>query len=129
MTRRQQIGLLILGSGAALLAALVGTFFVLRAERKLPLPPLGAHVTPPWGSSRLDELVVQAQSLLEDSLEDSVRAETPAEFDENHDGVREYDLLALSGGGSIGAFGAGFLCGWTAAGTRPDFKVVTGVST
>ena len=37
--------------------------------------------------------------------------------------------LAISGGGDDGAFGAGFLNGWTAAGTRPQFKVVTGVST
>lgn len=37
--------------------------------------------------------------------------------------------LALSGGGSDGAFGAGLLVGWTASGTRPKFDVVTGVST
>ncbi len=39
------------------------------------------------------------------------------------------DFLAISGGGANGAFGAGLLCGWTAAGTRPEFKVVTGIST
>lgn len=39
------------------------------------------------------------------------------------------DLLAVSGGGDNGAFGAGLLCGWTAAGNRPQFKAVTGVST
>ncbi len=39
------------------------------------------------------------------------------------------NFLAISGGGSDGAFGAGILCGWTAAGTRPKFDVVTGVST
>jgi hypothetical protein len=37
--------------------------------------------------------------------------------------------LAISGGGDNGAFGAGLLNGWTQAGTRPEFKVVTGVST
>jgi hypothetical protein len=37
--------------------------------------------------------------------------------------------LALSGGGGDGAFGAGLLNGWSAAGTRPVFRVVTGVST
>jgi hypothetical protein len=37
--------------------------------------------------------------------------------------------LALSGGGDNGAFGAGLLNGWTAHGDRPEFKVVTGVST
>jgi len=39
------------------------------------------------------------------------------------------DLLALSGGGDKGAFGAGLLNGWTQTGMRPTFKVVTGVST
>jgi predicted acylesterase/phospholipase RssA len=39
------------------------------------------------------------------------------------------NFLAVSGGGEDGAFGAGLLCGWTAAGTRPTFKAVTGIST
>jgi hypothetical protein len=38
-------------------------------------------------------------------------------------------LLAVSGGGDNGAFGAGLLNGWSAAGDRPTFKLVTGVST
>ncbi|HWP01762.1 MAG TPA: patatin-like phospholipase family protein [Methylococcus sp.] len=37
--------------------------------------------------------------------------------------------LAISGGGDNGAFGAGLLNGWTVSGTRPTFKLVTGVST
>ena len=36
--------------------------------------------------------------------------------------------LAISGGGSDGAYGAGVLTGWTESGTRPEFSVVTGVS-
>jgi predicted acylesterase/phospholipase RssA len=39
------------------------------------------------------------------------------------------NYLALSGGGADGAYGAGVLNGWTAAGTRPRFSVVSGVST
>ena len=39
------------------------------------------------------------------------------------------DFLAISGGGEDGAFGAGLLAGWTQSGTRPEFKIVTGVST
>jgi Patatin-like phospholipase len=39
------------------------------------------------------------------------------------------NYLAISGGGSDGAYGAGLLGGWTATGTRPEFDVVTGVST
>ena len=57
------------------------------------------------------------------------------------DSVAEYDAalasakvsgepwLVLSGGGENGAFSAGILKGWTATGTRPEFAVVTGVST
>lgn len=41
----------------------------------------------------------------------------------------ERSFLAISGGGSNGAFGAGLLTGWTEAGTRPEFVVVTGIST
>ena len=37
--------------------------------------------------------------------------------------------LALSGGGADGAYGAGVLNGWSAAGTRPEFSAVSGVST
>jgi hypothetical protein len=37
--------------------------------------------------------------------------------------------LALSGGGAGEAYGAGVLNGWTAAGTRPKFAAVSGVST
>lgn len=38
-------------------------------------------------------------------------------------------FLAISGGGDNGAFGAGLLNGWTKAGTRPEFGLVTGIST
>ena len=36
--------------------------------------------------------------------------------------------LAISGGGSDGAYGGGVLAGWTQSGTRPQFAVVTGAS-
>jgi regulator of protease activity HflC (stomatin/prohibitin superfamily) len=39
------------------------------------------------------------------------------------------EFLAISGGGQNGAFTAGLLNGWTAAGNRPQFKAVTGIST
>ena len=42
---------------------------------------------------------------------------------------KSFDVLAISGGGSNGAYGAGVLTGWTAAGNRPEFDIVTGVST
>ena len=39
------------------------------------------------------------------------------------------DYLAISGGGANGAFGAGLLLGWTSAGNRPEFRIVSGIST
>lgn len=44
-------------------------------------------------------------------------------------GRDEFNILALSGGASGGAYGAGVLAGLTKAGRRPDFAIVTGVST
>jgi predicted patatin/cPLA2 family phospholipase len=38
-------------------------------------------------------------------------------------------FLAISGGGDDGAFGAGLLIGWSDRGDRPEFDMVTGVST
>ncbi|WP_375409648.1 patatin-like phospholipase family protein [uncultured Methylobacterium sp.] len=40
-----------------------------------------------------------------------------------------FAYLALSGGGGDGAFGAGILNGWTESGKRPEFALVSGVST
>jgi len=37
-------------------------------------------------------------------------------------------ILSLSGGGANGAYGAGYLLGWTARGDRPKFDIVTGIS-
>jgi hypothetical protein len=42
---------------------------------------------------------------------------------------QEGPWLILSTGGEEGAYGAGFLKGWTESGTRPQFAVITGVST
>lgn len=41
----------------------------------------------------------------------------------------EHNYLAISGGGAEGAYGAGVLLGWSELGTRPEFAMVTGVST
>jgi predicted acylesterase/phospholipase RssA len=47
----------------------------------------------------------------------------------NYADLPELQLLAVSGGGENGAFGAGLLCAWSVQGTRPTFDWVTGVST
>jgi len=40
-----------------------------------------------------------------------------------------HHFLTISGGGATGAFGAGLLKGWSESGQRPEFLIVTGVST
>lgn len=52
-----------------------------------------------------------------------IEAQFPALLRSSH------NYLAISGGGSNGAYGAGLLVGWTAAGNRPEFDFVTGIST
>jgi len=42
---------------------------------------------------------------------------------------RPHHYLLVSGGGGDGAFGAGLLVGWTSTGHRPEFQIVTGIST
>lgn len=54
---------------------------------------------------------------------EQLKAQYPVTYGKAH------NYLAISGGGQRGAFGAGLLCGWTEAGTRPEFTMVTGVST
>ena len=53
------------------------------------------------------------------ALAERVEARPPAE---------RYSILALSGGGANGAFGAGVIAGWSRD-DRPQFDIVTGVST
>ena len=110
-----------LGAGVAYLEGL-------RAERP-PAPPPGSAISFPWGSMHVDEDQDEVESDLEKALAQSFTDERSGEFDEDKDGVREYAVLVLSGGGSAGAFGAGFLSGWSESGERPKFKIVTGVST
>jgi hypothetical protein len=62
--------------------------------------------------------------------EESVRREMAAWRAAGNSGpLPPVNFLAISGGGDAGAFGSGVLVGWTAAGNRPQFKLVTGVST
>jgi len=42
---------------------------------------------------------------------------------------KPHNYLAISGGGANGAYGAGILFGWSESGTRPEFTMVTGIST
>ena len=64
-------------------------------------------------------------------LEDRMKTMTRAEIYEEVPALagQAHNYLAISGGGAEGAFGAGLLVGWSEAGSRPDFQMVTGIST
>ena len=67
----------------------------------------------------IETLIEQRAALLKRRFADTIAAGQPIRL----------SYLALSGGGQEGAFGAGLLNGWTQSGTRPEFEVVTGIST
>ena len=65
-----------------------------------------------------------------DDLIESIKREKAHLDQSGHTGpIPRADYLAISGGGSYGAYGAGLLAGWAKNGTRPTFKAVTGIST
>lgn len=68
-------------------------------------------------------------NVFQEDLVNSIRqylATKPKGFKYEDDTI---SILAISGGGADGAFGAGVLNGWAASGTLPTFKLVTGIST
>ncbi len=62
-------------------------------------------------------------------LVESVHQEKRAAIQKDAAGLPGTSILTLSGGADYGAFGAGFMNGWTRSATRPSFKLVTGIST
>jgi len=120
--------LLILGALIPVLIVAAGlTAIYLAGSRRPTPPPDAAAYGTPWGSVDLETVDTLTPSGVQTTITEALRSEDSA--DRGSDGRLHYDFLALSGGGSYGAFGAGMLCGWTDRGDRPDFKVVTGIST
>lgn len=74
-----------------------------------PLAPLSAHQAQASVDARVTDFLQDFGNIVRDD--------------------KATQILALSGGGANGAYGAGLLVGWSEAGTRPVFDVVTGVST
>jgi hypothetical protein len=115
-------------SGVVLALALAGCATSLRnpvpaaLESQASVVGMGSAPIRFWG----DQLPPNADALVKDKWA-QVRAARPQLLAK---GARPVvNFLALSGGGSDGAFGAGVLAGWTASGKRPEFDIVTGVST
>jgi len=72
-----------------------------------------------WG----DELSPHLKWEMDNLTPEEIRTSFPALYGQPH------NYLAISGGGANGAFGAGMLGGWSKAGNRPEFQMVTGIST
>ncbi len=51
------------------------------------------------------------------------------DYRSDSNGNKIYPMLTISGGAANGAYGGGLLKGWSEEGSRPNFKIVTGVST
>jgi predicted acylesterase/phospholipase RssA len=108
-----------------LAASLAGCGALLRN----PVPPeLTASATIP-DMPEVRAWAGRPSEAMERDLAQSFIQESPADFPADAEGIVRYPHLAVSGGGANGAFGAGFLSGWSATGHRPVFKIVTGVST
>jgi len=120
------------------LAALSGLLFALpitagcAAPRRGPAVPyeLQDRAIIPGMSARMRTWGSDLNPEFYAAMIDSVHREQAALAKAGHTGpMPRAEFLALSGGGANGAFGAGLLCGWTEAGDRPRFKLITGIST
>lgn len=99
---------------------------------RLPAVPLSASAAAQVGVSEtpIRYLVARETESFAAEAQSSVAKEQAWLASQGHSGpLPPVSFLAISGGGDNGAYGAGFLNGWTASGRRPEFKAVTGVST
>jgi hypothetical protein len=129
MTRRRLVigGVLV----AALALTAVVAVQILRIPLRLEAVPieLTTHAVVPGIPNARYWVVSDVEPLVRDALAARQREEAYLSQSGQAGELPSLELLAISGGGDKGAFGAGLLTGWTASGMRPSFKAVTGVST
>jgi predicted patatin/cPLA2 family phospholipase len=96
--------------------------------KRHPLPPNGGELAAIpglaekarfWGDEVPEYLIEALQAATRQEIQERMPAWVSP----------EHNFLAISGGGQNGAFGAGLMNGWTASGQRPEFLMVTGIST
>ena len=114
--------LLVAGALAGCASAIARNPVPASLESHAEVVGMGAAPIRFWG----DELPPNADAMVKEKWA-QVRANRPELLSKGRRPV--VNFLALSGGGADGAFGAGLLGGWTASGKRPEFDLVTGVST
>lgn len=98
-------------------------------SKRVAPPPAGKTFQVPWGAVPLERWDPTVEKTFERDLIEAAKVRLRELRKEARGKPITVRLLALSGGGSHGAYGAGVLIGWTDAGTRPEFDVVTGIST
>jgi len=99
------------------------------AKTRTTLPPELFRDSKVLGMTGVRTWAFEHSPIFEEDLIASVKQAQRYSSTRHVDTSGHFNILALSGGGANGAFGAGILCGWSAAGSRPTFKIVTGIST
>ncbi len=95
-----------------------------------PTPPTpGAPIEDPWGTVPLHSADGDIADIFTDGIIESMQAKREQLAQSGSGQKIPHRALTLSGGGSRGAYGAGVLTGWTERGDRPEFDIVTGIST
>lgn len=107
-------------AGAAMLGAVVLTLF---------LGGCGTILRDRVSAYRLADVAYALPLNVRIPVRQAPQALALAERTEVRTPTGRHSILALSGGGANGAYGAGVLVGWSQSGDRPSFDVVTGVST
>ena len=115
------------GYAGLLVAAVVLCACTTLTRKEAAPPPVARATIQDFDGIRFVPL--EESDEIKKNVERAYLEEMPENYDVGPNGEHIYSYLAISGGGSDGAFGAGLLNGWTETGTRPHFKIVTGVST
>ncbi|MBU3622091.1 patatin-like phospholipase family protein [Polynucleobacter sp. CS-Odin-A6] len=109
-----------------ILALLILTLFGCSSlQRKAAVPSQQMGQAQIAGLSGVRYLVASQSGIVQ--MADDIQAGFNARSDKTLKASANY--LSLSGGGDDGAFGAGLLIGWSDHGDRPQFNLVTGIST
>ena len=107
---------------ALLILALAGCSSL---QRKAAVPSQQMGQAQIAGLSGVRYLVASQSSI--DQMAEDIQAGFKVRSDATLNAPANY--LSLSGGGDDGAYGAGLLIGWSDRGDRPQFNLVTGIST
>ena len=114
--------------GAVLRVCLLAMLLAGCASRKA-LPAELVNEAQPVGIPNVRAWAGKPSPLLQQDMIDSIRQVHAHSPYARLDDTGWTSVLAISGGGANGAYGAGLLNGWTESGRRPVFRMVTGVST